>query len=305
VALIVKSTVPCKSGKLEGIGKVQFIAEGIPVWDHDATPDTGIAYRAGLLVAAPDPSRVRLEPRQCSGFRQINVIVPDSYAVWAESLVDSLGDMGLAELNRACPPGRSDAAAAFITTEAERASFGRDGTAFATKVVRQVGSERLIQITLTRAEVERSAQMLSREGQARNDRRRNEIAASERSREAGAAEASRQRRGRREQLAARHGSFDLTTLEVVGPNPFVWIGKRVGTCLAIERMTGPSTAFLISQGGLFEVRGFPAARFPKLPTTVFLVARVVGVNSGVVQLAYLEAVDQSQSPACSDYIDRK
>lgn len=101
--LTVRTTVPCVNGKLEGSGKVQFLRKSVPQFEYNVGPEYGIIYRAGYLAAIPDTRKIRTRLRTCErATRELEVSVPDGYALWSSELTDSLANLTGQELQLRC-----------------------------------------------------------------------------------------------------------------------------------------------------------------------------------------------------------
>jgi hypothetical protein len=115
-----------------------------------------------------------------------------------------------------------------------------------------------------------------------------------------------ERRTKRQQLTKQAGEYQIANLGDMAPNPFIWRGKLIGTCVMFTRMLGPTTASV--RGGLpnfaqASVTGVPSSRFTR-EIVVFMVARVGASANGNLALQYVAAVDQPGDDGCSDFIDR-
>ena len=292
------TTVPCVDGKLEGSGRVDFFVRGTRHFEYIVQPSSGVAFKAGRIIATPDPSQIRYEPGNCTrSERWIKAVVPDAYALWSPALIDALAALGIAELDKNCSVGERGTGGVVMHWAS---SYSPMANPRAGKSIQRGprGTSSSFDATFAWNDVSvRVERAVAAEAQRVQQLKAAETA---RSKAAEATRLSQQRRERRQQLMARHGAFEVISLETIVPNPFVWTGKQIGACTGFERMLSPSVAALSVMSGSFILSGVPTTRF-RNQTGVFLVARVMGTANGTTELRYLEAVDQRGG--CSEFVD--
>jgi hypothetical protein len=289
--LSVSSTIPCVNGKLQGEGFIQYFYRGNQYWEWQLSEARGAKAVAGVITVRLDEKRFSLhrDRPSCKYIAILSLVAPADLAYEMPQVWTEVRAVARQIWSRTCKRPPLPADARFDLNLFPDDSPNPNPWLGLSSNYRTV-SDRI---------PERYAQYWrQREEEAIN---RQQAAL----KEAEARRATKEREARRQQLAKQTGAFEIVSLDAIKPNPFMWQGKLVGTCVRFLRMLNPSTAEF--RGGDFvslAATGVPTARFRK-EGVVFLVGRVTGRTTpgASVSFQYAAAVDQAEMSRCGDFID--
>lgn len=284
----VTSTVPCRNGKLDGEGSIRYFDNGRQYWEWEIAESRGVRVSAGVIVPVIDRSTVAVKSFNCTS-ASITLVAPSRLAYEMPFVWSELEAIARESWSESCNRPPLDRQYQFLwgvegdggpSPNPWLANNSRDS------IRRDNGPESRYQRRWQNAENDVIAS--ARRG-AEQELARREAA---------------ERGARRQELAKKTGQFELVQLSEIAPNPFVWRGKVVGTCVMFAAMRTETTASVRGTGFVSAtLTGVPTTRFRK-EVVVFLVARVGAETGGGITLQYLAAIDQPRDDGCRDYIDR-